>query len=118
MDGLPLYKSNTKELWPILVRVLTAKDTHPFVVSLFVGKTKPPSVEAFVRPFLDELKQMMENGITIGDAHFNVKVANFVCDAPARQFVKCIAGHCGREACERCEQRGIYDKSNFFLFFL
>ena len=106
-DGLPIYKTNTKEMWSILVRVLNGKDSRPFVVSVYMGKGKPNSVESFCRPFLDEIKILMSNGITVEDRHYRVKIANIPCDAPARQFLKCIAGHCGREACERCTQEGV-----------
>ena len=113
---MPLYKSKQSELWPILVRVLNAKDTRPFPVSLYVGKSKPPSLEAFLRPFLDELKPIMKNGITIEDVHYEVKIANVACDAPARQFIKVISGHCGKYACERCTQKGRYHKSKYNTF--
>lgn len=110
MDGVPLYKSKVLQLWPILVRVLNCKDAKPFAVSLFVGSSKPPSIESFTRPFLNEMKQLMENGIMYEGSNYDVEIRHFCCDAPARQLIKAIAGHCGYEACERCTQRGIYLK--------
>ena len=32
----------------------------------------------------------------------------FVCDRPARSFIKCMKGHGGYYACERCEVEGEY----------
>ena len=110
MDGLPIYKTNTKECWPILARVLNGKDSKPFAVSLFVGKSKPPSREAFLRPFLDELKPLMQDGLVVDDNVYSVKVSYFSFDAPARQFAKCIAAHNGLEGCERCAQKGVFIK--------
>ena len=37
------------------------------------------------------------------------KVACFVCDAPARQFLKVITSHNGYSGCERCQQVGEYE---------
>ena len=36
---------------------------------------------------------------------------SFVCDAPARQFLKAIKGHNGYWSCERCEIQGLYESS-------
>ena len=112
---MPIYKTNTQELWPILVRVVNAKDTQPFAVSVFLGKTKPPSLETFLRPFIDEARELMDHGLTVNEIHYRVEIANFTCDAPARQFIKASAGHCAREGCERCTQRGTYFKSTICI---
>lgn len=45
-------------------------------------------------------------GISIGDVHVRVSIGATVCDAPARSYVKCIVGHNGYYACERCNQKG------------
>ena len=40
--------------------------------------------------------------------------AAVICDAPARAYVKCVKGHSGYYACERCTQEGAYfDKMTF-----
>lgn len=95
MDGRPLYKSGSVEVWLILVTVLNCKDSKPFAVSLYVGKGKPPSLETYKRLFLNEMKPLMEDGIIINYLHYEVEISHFACDAPARQFVKAIAEHCG-----------------------
>lgn len=39
-----------------------------------------------------------------------VNLLAFVCDAPARSFLKCIISHGGYYACERCTVRGIQNR--------
>jgi len=59
--------------------------------------------------------ELEENGLFHNGKLYRVKLQCFVCDAPARQFLKCIAGHCGRGACERCT--ALYRKYlRYFVF--
>jgi len=37
---------------------------------------------------------------------FYVSIKAFICDRPARAFLKCIIGHGGYFACERCPVQG------------
>jgi hypothetical protein len=39
---------------------------------------------------------------------YNIHIKAFICDAPARAFVKCIKGHTGYYGCEKCSQKGKY----------
>ena len=41
-DGMPLYKSSNKQVWPILCRVNASR---PMLVALYVGTGKPNSAE-------------------------------------------------------------------------
>ncbi|EZA51169.1 hypothetical protein X777_10300, partial [Ooceraea biroi] len=34
---------------------------------------------------------------------YDISIRNFICDAPARPFVKCTIGHNGLFSCEKCE---------------
>ena len=45
IDGLPLFKSASTKLWPILPKVDLDK---PGVVALFCGKSKPDSIEEYL----------------------------------------------------------------------
>jgi hypothetical protein len=84
-------------------------DSSPFVVSIFAGKGKPPNLEEYVRPFLTKLILLQSQGLDFEGKVCSVEVASFVCDAPARQFVKVITGHGGYGGCERCSQIGVFD---------
>lgn len=45
VDGLPLYKSSSLELWPIICSFDRCK---PFIVALYCGVGKPSGVEAYL----------------------------------------------------------------------
>ena len=104
VDGLPLFKSSNVQFWPILCLVKQPCLTDPFVVGLFSGNTKPPVW--FLNDFIHELQQLMKCGMIINGNHVQVKVHSFVCDAPARAFIKCTKLHSGYSSCDRCDQHG------------
>ena len=85
-------------------------------MSLYLGKSKPPSLETFARPFLDEIKVLEEQGLEFDGIKYKVGIKNIPCDAPARSFLKCIRGHTGYGGCERCTQIGVYDKGRSFEY--
>lgn len=109
IDGLPLFKSAGTEVWPILGMV---EKQSPFVIALFCGEGKPKCVADFMKDFLEEYSHLVQNGIQI-DEHivkaFEIKC--FICDAPARAYLKSIKGHTGYNACERCTTTGEMDGS-------
>ena len=105
IDGIPLFKSNGMQFWPIL-----AKFGHfdPFIVAMYSGQTKPTDLDEYLKDFLTEYKQLKENGIVFEGRTYNVILEALVCDAPARAFLKCIKGHNSYEACERCVIKGVH----------
>ncbi len=105
IDGLPLFKSSNVQIWPILCSV---KRFQPFVVAVFCGNGKPNSVRDFMSEFLEELTTLQHDGISFKGETLNVKVNAFICDAPARAFLKCIKGHNAYNSCERCTIEGNY----------
>ncbi len=83
--------------------LLTIVDSRSFPVSIFCGDgEKQHDSNCYLEPFMMELKSLEENGIDIDGKHLMIKFIAFICDAPARSFVKQIVGHCGKHACERC----------------
>ena len=107
IDGLPLYKSSSRQFWPILcIAALGEMTSKPFVISLFSGNSKPATSSLFMKDFVTELLAVKENGIDVNGCHFSIKIRGFVCDAPARAFIKCTKGHTAYYGCERCEQKG------------
>ena len=107
VDGLPLFKSTSTVLWPILGMVTNAGQ-HVFTIAVYCGKDKPPLTE-FLKDFSKECRTLLETGIAYAGQTVPFKIACFICDAPARAFLKGIKGHSGYNACERCTQTGIYD---------
>lgn len=86
IDGLPIAKSSKDQFWPILCKI-NEKDVSPLVVAIYHGSTKPP-VNEFLQPFVNELLILLKDGILIRNHVTNVKIRCFICDTPARCFVK------------------------------
>ncbi|XP_071139291.1 uncharacterized protein [Mytilus edulis] len=107
IDGLPLFKSSGIQLWPILCSI---KKFEPFVVAVYCSDSKPTSVDEYLYDFLSEFTDLQQNGINVNEeiGVLRVKIRAFVCDAPARAFVKCTKSHNAYFACERCTIKGIW----------
>jgi hypothetical protein len=63
IDRTSVFKTKSVHLWPILCRVTNSVDTQPFVVSIFAGQGKPPNLEEYLRPFLDEILQLQHEDL-------------------------------------------------------
>lgn len=110
IDGLPLYKSSSTQLWPILGKVVGIK-SDPFIIGVFCGSCKPSNIEEFLKAFVMEAKTLAEDGFEIDGLKFIASIACYICDAPARALLKQIKGHTGYNGCERCVQKGFYTDS-------
>lgn len=102
VDGLPLFKSSRIQLWPILCLIEEFNFTS-FVCAVYCGKEKP-DLKLFLKDFVPELKDLMENGIIINNTKYTVFVRSFICDAPARAFLRGIKGHGGYYGCEKSKR--------------
>ncbi|XP_060606312.1 uncharacterized protein LOC132758638 [Ruditapes philippinarum] len=105
IDGVPVYKSSNIQCWPILCSV---DNLEPFIVAIFYGNSKPSSIDDYLSDLVSELLNIREDGIRINDEVVDIQIKVFVCDAPARAFLKCIKGHTANHSCERCQIRGEY----------
>ncbi|KAB0803369.1 hypothetical protein PPYR_00339 [Photinus pyralis] len=57
IDGLPLYHSSNKQVWPILCLLKnTRSKTSPFIIGLFYGYSKPKPLTLYLEDFVKELK--------------------------------------------------------------
>ena len=83
--------------------------SSPFVIGLYYGSEKPRSAEEFLTDFVTELKDLMSDGLQYNGNVHTVTVSAFVCDAPARAFVKGVKSHSGYSSCEKCTVTGEYD---------
>lgn len=108
IDGLPLTKSGRKCFWPILCKVHYVPDVYkPFTVAIYCGDSKPKSLSRYLKDFITEINYLQKNGIVISGKNYTVKLKCIVADTPARSYLKCIKGHGGYSACERCTVRGV-----------
>ena len=108
VDGVPLFKSSNLALWPILCRIKNADKSEPFVVGIYCGNEKPADATEFLAEFVAEASDLADNGISICGEINRVEIHSFVCDAPARAFVKGIKCPSGYSACEKCTEHGDY----------
>lgn len=90
IDGLPIAKSSRAEFWPILFNIAELPKVSPMVIGIFSGKAKASDLESFLSPFVDEMKEISSNGLRINSHKLCVRLRCFVCDSPARAFVKGI----------------------------
>jgi hypothetical protein len=105
IDGVPLFKSTNTQFWPILCQI---KTYAPFLVGLFCWEGKPHSIDTFPLDFIAECTELQAQGVPCGNRVLRFSISAFICDAPARAFIKVIKGHSGYHACERCQDRGNY----------
>ena len=108
-DGVPVNKSSNNEFWPIMCKVLTPSYdfvSSVFLIGLYIGPGKPRRVDIFLTPLINDLTEAYQAGIYVNGKIYSFSVHSIVCDAVARQFVKCIISHNGYFACERCLVKG------------
>lgn len=59
-DGLPLFKSNNQQLWPIL-ELLKGVGKRLFMIGIFGGGCKPKSLAEYLRDLVSELVRLVFN---------------------------------------------------------
>lgn len=90
IDGLPLFKRSSKQLWPILGRIgnidelfvaAKFKNSDPFVVGVYYGNSKPTDVADYLMDFVQEANSLYNVGIFYkhGCSHA-LKISAFICD--------------------------------------
>lgn len=109
IDGLPLYKSSNKSLWPILGAFVDQKSVSPFVIGAWVGRGHPKSSDDFLKDLANELKILKSKKALVGRNQIqkNVILRSFICDAPAKAFVKNLKNHNAKSGCMECDQEGL-----------
>ena len=100
IDGVPLTKSSNSQLWPILGSINNSD--FVFVIAVFHSFSKPSCVNDYLNDFITEAKQLINDGVYYNDMCYSFSIRSFICDSPARSFLKCIIGHAGYNSCERC----------------
>ena len=107
IDGLPLFKSSSLRLWPILIRISSFK---PVPVALYCGYKKPDMGEYLVE-FVDEMEKLLSEPLVVNGSSYEFSIYIFNCDAPARALLKGIVQNTGYYACKRCKIKGTSIKS-------
>lgn len=79
-------------------------------IAVWCGNDKPRSCNAYLSEFVSELKHLLDNDISIGNHRVKIKIRCFVCDTPARAFLKDVVGHASYFACQKCMAQGIWSQ--------
>lgn len=87
IDGLPIFKSSKNAFWPILFNINEIQ-VKPMIIGVYYGKGKPGQLNEFLSPLVEDLLKVLKEGIKIGEHKINVTLKCFICDSPARSFVK------------------------------
>lgn len=107
IDGLPLSKSSNKQFWPILCYIMNSN--YPvFAVGIYYGDQKPSCVSDYLREFIEETKDLSQNGFKFKNMTLKFYISAFVCDAPARAFILQVKNHKGYYGCSKCVVKGKY----------
>jgi len=107
IDGLPLYKSNSEQFWPILAYI-HPYDINVFPIGIYCGKEKPKDSNDFIKDFIDESKLLIEHGVLIDNKKYIFSIRTMCCDTPAKSYILKIKGHSGFYSCSKCEIEGEY----------
>lgn len=106
IDGLSLSESSKMKMWPIMGAFVNQPYAEPFVNGCYSGNGDPIDVDDFTREFVDEIKQLREKGVFVGQnqTHKRFKFRCFIADGPARAFATGIMGHSSYYGCPKCDQ--------------
>lgn len=111
IDGLPLVGA---KLWPILGH-LVGTDNAPFIIAVYRGTSDPTNVTEYLSKYCNELQELSANGFTYDNRVYDVEIRYYICDAPARSFLKCTVRHNGYESCEKCTVVGEWHHNRVVL---
>lgn len=62
----------------------------PFPIGIYSGNSEPASANDYLNDFIKEINYLQFTKVLISDRRFNVRTQGFICDMPARAFIKCI----------------------------
>ena len=100
--GVSFLKSLNTQGWPILCQV---NEGAVFLVAIYVGEGKPSCITEFLEDVIEEWKAI-RRGIEKDGGKVENSIGSFLCDAPARAFMKNFLGHTECNACERWIVKG------------
>ncbi|KAF2903717.1 hypothetical protein ILUMI_02457 [Ignelater luminosus] len=64
VDGLPIFKSSSCQIWLILVSIyIKSTKTKPFIVSIFKRNSKPGNLDEFLNDYIVEVNDLITNGL-------------------------------------------------------
>lgn len=106
VDGLPLTRSSSASLWPILCSDTITKKVY--IIGAYFGYQKPQNPNEYLKPFVDELIDVINTGYVYGNNTIAVYLLALICDAPAKALVLSVKNHTGYNSCTKCLTEGEY----------
>lgn len=70
------------------------EQAKPFIVSIWCGNSKPTNFNEFLYEFVNELNDILADGIIVNGFLIDVKTHIFQADSPARASLKGICDNC------------------------
>lgn len=111
IDGLPISKSSSSQLYPIICIITNVKIIPSiFCIGIFHGYDKPSDFNIFLEDFVNEAINLTINGLLLNEKKTNFKIKMYLFDAVAKSSVLKIKGHSGYSSCTKCVQEGEYIK--------
>ncbi len=104
IDGLSISKSTNDTAWIIMMNIRNAskKRLVPKVIGVYYGMAQPFNFNEFLWPFVMELLDILDTGVTFNGSVYNPQILNFVLDAKARVACKAVKSINGYEGCDVC----------------
>ncbi|XP_055686583.1 uncharacterized protein LOC129791928 isoform X2 [Lutzomyia longipalpis] len=116
VDGLQIFKSSKVDLWPILCAIEELPNIPPQVIAIYCGNGKPSNVSEYLKEFVPEIQDLLTNGLEIDMYHIKVAIKCFLCDLPARAFLKGTVYFNHRSGCSKCTAIGENESGNRMSF--
>lgn len=63
-------------------------DIQPFVIGIWSGIRQPNDLNEFLKPFVEDIDNAIKNQIIVNGYRIEVEIRCFICDSPARSFLK------------------------------
>lgn len=82
-------------------------DSEVFI-GCYHGSQKPASSNVFLKEFVEEAIEVVNNGIKHNGITVNIDIHSIIADAPAKSFLTCTKGHIGYSSCSKCQIEGEY----------
>ena len=95
IDGLPISKNPPSQLWPILgyFSNLALNNIKVFIIGCYYSKPKPEDSNEFLEDFVNEINDIVNNGIVVNNTLVKVILKAIICDVPSKSYVLNVKGH-------------------------
>lgn len=68
-------------------------EVPPIAIAIWCGDGKPTNLNDFLRSFVMESDHLITNGLTVNNHLISIHIRCFICDTPARSFIKGVVNN-------------------------